>query len=285
MRYFFLLFTLTFALTAKIHCIASIPPIKSLVESIGGKEVEVSVMVPPGSSPHSYEPKASQMRAVENADCYFAVGVEFEKAWLPRFQSQNPRMKIVDLSAPIQKFPMAGHHHHEADHEGEHEESGLDPHIWTAPSNLKIMAKQIAQTLEKLDPAHRDLYLANLKKVDARIDETDRKIRKILSVLPPHSRFMVFHPAWGYFAREYGLLQIPVEIEGKAPKPRQLMALIDEARKERIRAIFVQPEFSDKSARLLAGELHIPVIKISPLAADWSDNLLRLAKAIAGAAE
>ena len=93
---------------------------------------------------------------------------------------------------------------------------------------------------------------------------------------------MVVHPSWGYFARDYGLRQMPVEIEGKAPKPRQLMQLVDAAKKAKIRAIFVQPEFSDKSARLLAEELRVPVLKISPLAENWSDTLLRLSRALAG---
>lgn len=272
----------TLFLYPKLNCVVSIPPLKSLVDAVGGSQIESTVMVLPGNSPHTYEPKPSQMRALEKADCYFAVGVEFEKAWLPRFQAQNPRMLIVDLSRGIQKIPME-HHHHESHGKEEHEEEHehLDPHIWTTPSHLKKMADTIRQTLERLDPKHKKLYESNYRKVLAKIQATDTKIRQTLASLLPHSRFMVFHPSWGYFAKEYGLIQIPVEVEGKSPKPRQLMRLIDEARQEKIRAIFVQPEFSDKSAQLLARELKIPVIKISPLAPDWSANLLRLAEAIA----
>jgi len=268
------LFAGTLSLYPKLNCVVSIPPLKTFVEAIGDGEVDSSVMVPPGNSPHSYEPKPSQMRSLENADCYFAVGVEFEKAWLPRFQSQNPRMKIVDLSQGIEKFPMAGH--------GDGKREHLDPHIWTSPANVKKMAGQICRTLVSLDPKHQALFEKNYHAFLLKTDTTDREIKKLLAPLPPHSVFMVFHPSWGYFAREYGLKQLPVEVEGKAPKPRQLMRLIDEARGEKVRAIFVQPEFSDKSARLLAAELKIPVVKISPMAPDWSANLLRLARAIGG---
>jgi len=267
---FFLFITL---IQAKLTCMVSIPPVKNFVEAIGDGEVQVSVMVQPGNSPHSYEPKPSQMKALEKADCYFAVGVEFEKAWLPRFANQNPKMKIVDLSRGIVKLPMQSHEGHA---------EGEDPHIWTSPANAKKMGAGIYKTLTELDPAHQALYRENYETFLKKIDRTDREIRSILSKLPPHSAFMVFHPSWGYFARDYGLVQLPVEVEGKAPKPRQLMALIKEARKAKVRAIFAQPEFSDKSARLLAEELKIPVIKISPLAEHWSDTLLKLARAIAG---
>jgi zinc transport system substrate-binding protein len=275
-RLFFRLLLLSLPAMAKLQCVVSIPPLQTFLEAIGGTQVTSTVMVPPGNSPHSYEPKPSQMRSLEAADCYFAVGVEFEKAWLPRFASQNPKMKIVDLSRGIEKFPVSGHDRHNLDG-GEH----LDPHIWTAPANVRIMAKKIYETLAGLDPDNAKLYEKNYRSFLETIDKTDRQIGKLLAPLPPHSSFMVFHPSWGYFAREYGLVQLPVEVEGKAPKPRQLMRLIDEARAKKVRAIFVQPEFSDKSARLLADELGIPVLKISPLASDWSANLLRLAGAIA----
>jgi zinc transport system substrate-binding protein len=265
---------------ATIHCVVSIPPLKTFVEAIGDGAVRSSVMVPPGHSPHSYEPKPSQMRELERADCYFAIGLEFEKAWLPRFRAQNPRLKIVDLSEGIRKFPMQ---HADVAQEAPrpHEAEHLDPHIWTAPDNVRIMARKIYETLAALNPAQRPLFEKHYREFLKKIDATDREIKALLAPLPPHSAFMVFHPSWGYFAREYGLEQLPVEVEGKAPKPRQLMALIDEAKRRKVRAIFVQPEFSDKSAKLLAAELGIPVIKVSPLAPDWSANLLRLAKAIA----
>jgi zinc transport system substrate-binding protein len=274
-RLVFLTWILTLFLYPKVHCVVSIPPLQTFVEAIGDGKVASAVMVPPGHSPHSYEPKPSQMRALADADCYFAVGVEFEKAWLPRFRAQNPKMRIVNLSEGLKKFPVASHHGEE------HGGGTLDPHVWTSPSYVEKMAGRIYETLAALDPEHRKLYEKNYHAFLDRIRQTDEAIRKTLAPLPPHSRFMVFHPAWGYFAREYGLEQLPVEVEGKAPKPRQLMKLIDEAKRLKVRAIFVQPEFSDKSAKLLAAELGIPVVRVSPMAADWSDNLLRLARTVA----
>jgi len=264
---------LTLGMEAGLNCVVSIPPLQRFVEAIGGSDVSADIMVPAGKSPHSYEPLPSQMRALEKADCYFAVGVEFEKAWLPRFRTQNPRMTIVDLSRNIKKIPM---------NPGKGKTEHPDPHIWTSPANVRIMAGKIYDTLALLDPARRKVFERNYRDFLAGIDKTDAEIRKILAKLSPRTSFMVFHPSWGYFARDYGLVQVPVELEGKAPKPRRLMRLIDRAKREKIRAVFVQPEFSDKSARLLAKELKIPVIRVSPMEKEWSANLLRLARALAG---
>jgi len=144
------------------------------------------------------------------------------------------------------------------------------------------MAQHIFNALALADPQNSDYYKANLDAFLAKIKATDRDIRTYLAPLPKATAFMVFHPSWGYFAKAYGLKQLPIEIEGKNPKPRELISVIKAAQQAHVRAIFTQPEFSDASAKIIADELHIPVIKVSPLAPDWSENLVRIAKAIAG---
>lgn len=279
MKQIILLFiSLSTFILANINTVVSILPEETFVKAIGGDKIQVTLMVTPGNSPHTYEPKPSQMKAVAKAQLYFAIGVEFEHVWLPRFKDLNPKMKIVDLSEGIEKMPMAAHHH-ETEH---HEADGLDPHIWTAPENVARIAQHIFDVLTSQDPKNTDYYKANLDAFLAKIKETDIRIKTYLSPLPKGTAFMVFHPSWGYFAKAYGLKQLPVEVEGKNPKPRELIAVIKAAQKAHVRAIFTQPEFSDASAKIIANELHIPVIKVSPLAADWSQNLVRIAKAIAG---
>ena len=261
-------------LYGKTEIVVSIPPQEYFVKAISG-DSDVTVMVKPGNSPHTYEPKPSQMKAVGKAGLYLSIGVEFESAWLPRFAAQNPKMKIVDISEGIERIPMTG--------SGKKQKKGTrtDPHIWTSPSNVRILARNIADALASLHPEKKPEYEKNLKRFLETIDKLDTQIRKKLSKLPKNSTFMVFHPAWGYFAKEYGLRQLPVQIEGKSPKPAQLAALIEYARKEKVRALFVQPEFPDKSARLLAAQLGIPVVKISPLNHDWYSTMLDLAGKIA----
>ena len=287
MKRYLLFLTLFLAISAfaKTRAVVSIVPEQTFAQKIGGDHLDLSVMVKPGDSPHTYEPKPSQMKEIAKSDLYLATGVEFERVWLPRFKNLNPKLNVVDVTKGIHKLPMSGSHHHGHEHDAhdEHDDKeGLDPHVWTAPSNVKVISRNIANALSNVDPAHKNEYAKNLQQWLQQIDQTDHQIRQILAAVPKGTKFMVFHPSWGYFAHEYGLTQLPVEIEGKAPKPRALIQLIKEARKEKVRAIFTQPEFSDASAKIIAKELGIPVIKVSPMAADWSGTLIRIAKAIAG---
>ena len=266
---------------SNINAIVSILPQQTFLKSIGGDKVNISLMVQPGNSPHTYEPKPSQMISVTKADIYFAIDVEFEHVWLPKFQSLNSNMRIVDISKGIKKMHMIQDIHGDETH-GDHDHKGEDPHIWTAPENVKIMAQNIYDALVKLDTANAPYYKTNLDAFLASISKTDTHIKEILSTLKESRTFMVFHPSWGYFAKAYNLEQIAVEVEGKSPKPRELVTLIKEAKEEKVTAIFTQPEFSDASAKIIANELHIPVVKISPMAPNWSENLINIAKTIAG---
>ncbi len=274
---------------SNINAMVSILPEQTFVKAIGGDKVNVSLMVQPGNSPHTYEPKPSQMVDIAKADLYFAIDVEFEHAWLPKFQNLNSKMHVIDLADNITKMKMQEKHedeknatyHSEHEHK-EHKHEGEDPHIWTAPANVKIIARNIYDALKKIDPININYYQRNLDIFLASIDETDRQIIQILSSLKDEEKFMVFHPSWGYFAKAYNLEQIAVEVEGKEPKPKELIHLLKEAREEKVKAIFTQPEFSDTVAKIIAKELQIPVVKVSPLAPNWSENLIDIAKAIAG---
>ena len=269
---------LTTYIFSNINAVVSILPEQTFVKAIGGDKVNVSLMVLPGNSPHTYEPKPSQMKDVAKAALYFAIGVEFENVWLSKFKNLNNTMQVIDLTHNIQMLKMQAH----AEHDDHKKHEGNDPHIWTSPDNVKIIAENIYKALTKADPANDSYYKQNYDKFISLIAETDRKIKSILSNKPKGTKFMVFHPSWGYFAQAYGLKQLPVELEGKSPKPKELIALIKEAREEQISAIFTQPEFSDSIAKVMANELKIKVVKVSPLSPKWSENLINIANAIAG---
>jgi len=265
-------------LWSTIHAIVSILPQITFLKAIGGDKVTLELMVQPGNSPHSYEPKPSQMLAIAKADIYFTIDVEFENVWLPKFMNLNKKMKVIDIADTVPKIHMATSHntHNQHAHKGE------DPHIWTDPANVRIIAQNIYNALAKYDPENIGYYKTNLETFLNLVNDTDEHIKEIFSSLKENHKFMVFHPSWGYFAKAYDLEQIVVEVEGKAPKPKELIHLIKEAREEQVKAIFTQPEFSDASARIIAKELGIPVIKVTPLASNWSENLLYIAKIITG---
>ncbi len=269
----------------RITVTVSVLPQKYFVERVGGEDVVVNVMVGPGESPHSYEPKPEQMRALSDSALYFLIGVEFEAAWMDRLAGTNPDMRLVDLSADIDKLPMAAHGHgdeeeNEHEEEGEDHENGLDPHVWTSPELVKGMAAVIARELGQLNPQRADDYNANLDEFISDIESLQSDIRASLETLESR-KFMVFHPAWGYFASEFGLEQIAIEVGGTEPSASQLAALLDEAREEDITVVFAQPEFSTRSAETIAREIGGTVVLISPLEEDWLANLARVAQSLA----
>lgn len=265
------------ARASAVEVFVSIAPEKYFVEKIGGDLVNVQVMVPPGSNPHNYEPKPRQMVELSRSAAYFAIGITFEDIWLARIAAANPDMKIFHAEKGIKKIPMARHHHHDAeekdDHdEADHDEGRLDPHVWTSAVNVKVMAENMMKGLIEIDPANRAAYKAGCDRFLDELDGLDKDLRDILKD-KAGLKFMVFHPAWGYFARDYNLRQVPVEIEGKEPKPAQVKELIEHAVEEGIRVVFVQPQISTKSAEMIARAIGGRVVPIDPLAEDWGKNL------------
>lgn len=258
----------------------SIVPQKYFVEKIGAPYVKVSVMVAPGASPATYEPSPAQMAELSRTRVYFAIGVPFESAWLPRIAAANRKLKIIHTEQGIGKKPINRKNSAATDKHGM-----LDPHIWLSPPLVIRQARTMTAALVDLDPAHTAEYTANLETFINEIKQTDEKIAKRLAPLARPAVFLVFHPSWGYFADDYGLEQIPAEVEGKSPKPAALRHLIEFAQKKKIRVILVQPQFSVRTAEIIAAAIHGKTITADPLAYDWTDNLLNVSRAIAEAAK
>jgi zinc transport system substrate-binding protein len=271
----------------------SILPQKYFVEKIAGSHVDVAVMVEPGASPHSYEPKPFQMTGLSHAQAYFSIGIEFEKTWLPRFAALSPHMYIVHTDTLIPK--IAGGHVCEEHSElignaktvgaaGQQipacsdEHNGVDPHIWLSPELAKQQAQTICRGLIHIDTAHAAEYTANCAQLLKEITALQATMRTILK---PGTEFMVFHPSWAYFAQEFGLKQIAVEVDGKEPSPREMAAIFSLAQQYHITTVFAQPQFSQQSAQVIAHQLNGRVVPADDLAYNWADNLVSVAKAIA----
>jgi zinc transport system substrate-binding protein len=270
----------------KIHIFVSIPPQQYFVEKIGGDRVDVSVMVMPGADPHTYEPKPTQMAKMASTEIYFSIGVSFESTWLPKISKTYPGMRIVHMDEGIEKMDMLpAHDHGEEDQRAEkgyHHDAG-DPHVWTSPLLVKILCENIRNTLTECNPENQTIYEENYRRFADEIDAMDSEFKAMFSGMAKSKSFMVFHPSWGYFAREYGLKQIPVEVEGKDPKPAQLEKLIKLAKGKGIQMIFVQPQFSTRNAEVVARAIGAQVVYADPLAYDWSLNIRQQAEAIKSA--
>ncbi|MBR1369499.1 hypothetical protein RJ53_08340 [Methanocalculus chunghsingensis] len=256
----------------------TIPPLKEMVEVIGGDRVSVTVVVPPGSEPHTFEPGPGLISRISRSDIFFRVGeglFPFEDQLVGRLSSQNHRLRIVDLSHGIDLILMDDHH----DCGQDHGDAGYDPHIWLSPVNGGVMAESIAESLIMLDPDGEAFYRENLAEYHQAIMETDTRLREDLTDLRIR-RFIVTHDAWGYFAREYGLEQIAVFVGGKEPTARDIAEIVRIAREDEIPIIFVEPQFSQKTAEVIAAEADAMVIVINPLAEGYLSNFVHVAESL-----
>ena len=251
----------------KINVFVSILPQAYFVERVGGEFVDVSVMVSPGQSPETYSPTPKQMSDLDGARAYFAIGLPFENQLLRKIREVFKNLDIVSTQEGIELRPMEAH-------EGEsgHEHGSLDPHVWMDPLAVKTISKNIYDELIKLDSAHQPAYEKNLTVFQTELDSLNSLIA---SRLEPYKgrHIFVFHPVYGYFADRYGLKQTAVEIEGKEPSARQLAAFIEMARDDSVKVIFVQPQFSTKTAETVASAVGGVVVRVDPLARDYINNL------------
>ena len=266
----------------------SIMPQRYFVEKIGGNFVEVEVMVPPGATPEQYEPKPRQMSALSRSRIYFACGVPFETIWLPKMVSANEKIVVIHTEKDINKRAIENHSDHGEGGKppGGHAHGELgDPHVWLSPPLVILQARAIFEALAANDPRNRSSYEVNYKTFVSELVDLDLHLSSLFAAVARPGLFMVFHPAWGYFADSYGLRQVPVEIEGKEPKARELDEFIKLARELGVKAIFVQPQYSPKSAQIVADAVGGRLVEADDLAPDWDKNLRRVAGQIAAALE
>jgi zinc transport system substrate-binding protein len=252
--------------TVKVITVTILPQ-KTFVEKIAGEDFKINVLVPPGSNPETGNLLPSQLKDISNSEIWFQIGhLGFETTWSEKIGEANKKMKIINHSKGIDLIAVSEEH-------GDHvHESGVDPHIWLSPVLVKKMARQILDELTILNPANSNLYKTNYLDFVKEIDLLDIEIRNKLTPFKG-KKIIIFHPSLSYFAREYGLEQHALEREGKEPTPQQLMELVDLARKENIKAIYIQNEFDRDHARVFAEEIKGKVIQIRPLDPAWTDNL------------
>lgn len=259
----------------------SVIPQQWLVDAIGGNYVETTVMVKPGASPAVYEPTPSQMRSLSETEVYFAIGVPFEHAWLPRFIGAVPELKVVNMAERVKRRTMDdGNAPSERNNAHHHPAGDLDPHVWVSPPAMRIMASSVVEVLSRLRLDLADDFRHNYANVIKTINTVDIQVAHELADVSQRT-FMVFHPAWGYFADAYGLRQMAIEIGGKDPSPQDMHKIVDAARANDIKVIFVQAQFSQRAARAIAGNIGGEVKPLDPLAYDWPANMRAIAAAFA----
>lgn len=258
----------------KPRVVVTILPQAEFIEKIAGDKVSITTMVPPGASPHTYEPRPSQMIEVAEAEMFAKVGtgLDFELVWMPKIIETNPNILIVNSSEGIHLIEMGAH-------DNEYPLGGKDPHVWLSPKKAIIMVENLYEGLVKIDPDNKEYYTKNKDVYINSLKELDSTIMQTFSGLKT-KKFMVYHDSWGYLAYDYGLEQIPIQKEGKEPTPEGIATLIDQARENNITIIFASPEFEIQTAKTISEEIDGTVILISPLAKDYIENLKRMSDEI-----
>ncbi len=261
----------------------SIPPQAFFVEKIAKDSVEINILIPPNSDEHTMEFKPQALKKLEQSKIYFLADLELEKILGEKFKSVLKNVKIVNINEGIHLLEGGHDHEHEHDHDGHHAEEEHDeyndPHVWLDPVLVKKLAQNITQALVQSFPKNKEFYEANLANFLKELDQMDAQIAEKLKNIKINE-FIVYHPSWAYLAKRYNLVQIPVEIDGKEPKSKDLQNLIKLAKEKDIRVIFVQPGFPENSAKVLAKELNAQIVSINHLARNWDEELLKSIQAL-----
>ena len=255
----------------KLGVAVTLVPYADFVRQIGGDKVDVTVMVPPGANPHSYEPTASQMAALSEAEVYVNVGapIEFELAWMDNLIQQNPDMLVINGSAGIDLITSA-----------DPDTPGMDPHVWTSPVNAKVIVQNICSGLAQADPANASYYQANRDSYLTKLDDLDNYIK---GKFEGHTvrYFLIYHPSFGYFAQEYDLNQLSIEFEGKEPTPQGIQQCIDLAKQYDLNYVFIEPQYPLQYAQTIADSTGGKTALANDLPQNYIDSMRSLADAIA----
>jgi len=254
----------------------SILPLKYFADKIVGSNYKVEVTVPPGAGPETYAPTPKQMILLSESQGYFSIGyLGFEQVWLENFKSSNPDLRVFATS---KRIDLIKNEHQDGDHE---HLQGVDPHIWSSPKTARLIAENIYTGMIQIDPENGDTYLKNYNALLAEIARVDSLVTKIVAGATS-KKFIIFHPALGYFARDYGLEQLSIEFEGKVPSPKHLQEVIDGAKSGHVQIVLIQKEFDKRNAEIIAQETGCRMLQIDPLDYNWPEQMIDIAKKISG---
>jgi zinc transport system substrate-binding protein len=267
-----LLFSCSGSMKQENKITVTIEPQRYFAEQLSKPVYEIVTMVPPGTSPESYDPTPQQMTHIVKSKAYFCIGyIGFETVWLDKLKKNNPETRFFDNSQGISFIS--------SEEDLDHSPSGIDPHTWASPKQALVIVQNMYNALVEIDPENTLVYQTNLEALEQEIRETDKRVRSYLDG-SSQKAFIIYHPALTYFARDYGLTQYAIEIDGKEPTPSQIKELIDTADEKGIKTIFIQQEFDRKNAELIARETGCRMVVINPLSYRWSEEIIHIAKAL-----
>ena len=247
----------------------TITPLKAIIEEITCGDFNVEVIVPDGASPETYEPSAKQLTKINESRMIFSTGlINFEQSIVERIDDA----KIVNLSEGIELIDgSCSHHQHNHSH-------GIDPHIWTSPKSLRSMVITARDAIMEEFPDNEE-YAEAAERLLERIDALDAMCQQQIATNGVKA-IMIYHPAYTYYARDYGIKQIAIEHDGKEPTPKQLTSLCNKGNNLGIDVIFHQPQYSADKVSSIASDIGAEVVETDPLAKDILAEIERITKII-----
>ena len=282
-HYFFpLLFFLLLSCTPKTEkqrmITVTIEPLRYFTEQIVDSFLKVNTLVPPGTSPETYDPTPGQMVELSHSEVYMKIGyIGFEQVWMDKIATNNPQLHLIDTSRGIDL--IASDECEADDHHEHHHHGPVDPHTWSSPRQALFIIRNIYEAVIELYPEHKEEFTRNYLSLKKEVEETDRLVTQLLSSAESKA-FIIYHPALTYLAKDYGLTQYCIEFEGKEPSPDLLQQLVNTAREQNIRIIFVQQEFDRKNAEIIAKETGCVLLTINPLSYHWKEEMIRIAQVL-----
>ena len=252
----------------------TIEPLRYFTEAIAGDKFQVVSIVPKGANPEIYDPTPQQLVELARSKAYLRIGhIGFEQAWAERLQANTPKLPFYDMSQGvdlIHEIHPHAHTHGNID--------GVEPHIWNSVSNARIISSNICKALSEIDPDNQTYYQTRLDSLQQVINRTEREMQSYLT--NADYCFLIYHPALSYFARDYSLQQISIEEGGKEPSPSHLQELMKTCKQKQVRVVFVQQEFDQRNAEVIAQELGLKIVPIHPLSYDWNKEMIHIAKSL-----
>ena len=256
---------------SKTSISTTVIPIGYFIKAIVGDNFTINVMVPDGAAPSSYEPTPRQMQQLANSAMYFSLeSLGFEKTTLKKIAENSMEIQIINVAKGI--TPIEGGHDHGHVH-------GVDPHMWMSPMQAKTIIKNIYSAIVKFDPNDRAFYTKNFNALMKEVEETDQDVRSTLKG-STNTSFLIYHPALSYFARDYSIEQISIELDGKEPSPNYLQEIIEESRGHNIKTLFVQRQFDENFANIVAKETGTNVVVFDPLSENWKETIMLVTNAL-----
>jgi zinc transport system substrate-binding protein len=258
-----------------MNIIVSIQPQKTFVEKVVGDLANVNVVIPQGYSPANYQPSPKEIQDISDGDVYFSIGVESEKAFIiPKLKDLNEEIILVNLQKKVMEnheplFIGEGHENHD-DHD--HEEGEVDPHIWLSPKRVVTIIEVIRDYMIEIDSSNKDIYNKNANEYIKQLQELDEELENTFSQLKTKA-FIIYHPAFSYFADDYNLDMVTIEEDGKEATAVRIQNVVDFAKENNIKVVFYQEEFDSSQAKIIAQEIGGEVVEVAPLSGDYIENM------------